>query len=132
MSPCFYKYFVFSYGQPLERLFSSLNHTIVILESDDRCEMLGTGCGYNGRLPGRRSGSVEFVKLDVEVRQPYLQLFSKTCEKTLNFNSCFPSFLPLLAPASLGRAYIQWYLNHTGRWIVTFTLVQLDNSSRCC
>lgn len=60
-------------------LFFSLNHSLAVVESEERCVMLGTGCGNNGRLPGNARGSVEFVKLDVKVSptQQRCQLLSK-------------------------------------------------------
>ena len=44
-----------------------LNHTIIVVEVGDKCEMLGSGSGNNGRLPGKSRGCVEFSKLNVAV-----------------------------------------------------------------
>nr|XP_039251419.1 F-box only protein 24-like isoform X1 [Styela clava] len=48
-------------------LHCSLNHTLAVVESWERCSVYGTGCGNNGRLPGRGRGSVEFLKLDIKI-----------------------------------------------------------------
>nr|XP_002123036.3 F-box only protein 24-like isoform X1 [Ciona intestinalis]XP_026695010.1 F-box only protein 24-like isoform X2 [Ciona intestinalis] len=55
------------YGKTLRLLFCSLNHTLAVVEHGNECEMLGTGCGHNGRLPGNSRGSVDFVHLDIKI-----------------------------------------------------------------
>lgn len=44
-----------------------LNHTLAVVEVGDTCEMMGTGSGNNGRLPGKPRGSLEFTTLSIEV-----------------------------------------------------------------
>lgn len=41
---------------------------MAVVEENNKCEILGAGCGHSGRLPGKSRGSVEFVKLDIKVR----------------------------------------------------------------
>lgn len=40
---------------------------MAVVERSGSCELLGTGCGANGRLPGKARGCVEFSALDVKV-----------------------------------------------------------------
>ena len=49
------------------REFFRMNHTMVVVETDEGCHVLGAGSGNNGKLPGKVRGSVVFTKLDIKV-----------------------------------------------------------------
>jgi len=53
--------------QKARLIYCGMNHTMVVVETDEGCHVLGAGSGNNGKLPGKVRGSVVFTKLDIKV-----------------------------------------------------------------